>query len=90
MAISGLVITLCDDAERAEAAVCRLASEPRLELGPQTGRRLAVVADTRSPRADRELWEALHRTDGVTHVDVVYVRFEDDRPCAPDDKEPSP
>ena len=80
MAISGLVITLSEDAERAGFALRQLELDARLELGLRAGRRLAAVADTQSPAADRLLWHELRETRGVIHVDVVYVRFEDQRP----------
>ena len=76
MSISGLVITLSDEAERAERARAALLSDSRLELGPSVGDRLAAVADTPSPREDRLLWEALQSLDGIQRVDVIYVGLD--------------
>jgi hypothetical protein len=75
MAISGLVVTLSDDA--ADAAVLAvLRSDPRLTLGERFGRRVAVVAETPSARDDRELFDELRATQGVTQVDVTYVHLD--------------
>jgi hypothetical protein len=80
MAISGLVVTLSDDAA-AEAAFSALRSDPRLTLGERFGRRVAVVAETPSVHDDRSLFDELRGRSGITHVDVIFVHL-DTQPAA--------
>ncbi len=75
MAISGLVVTLSDGAAGA-AVLAVLRSDPRLTLGERFGRRVAVVAETPSAHDDRELFDELRATKGITHVDVTYVHLD--------------
>ncbi len=75
MAISGLVLTLTDDPAGA-AAMAMLHSDPRLTLGEQFGRRVAVVAETSSAHDDRELFDELRGTPGITQVDVTFVHLD--------------
>lgn len=75
MSISGLVLTLADDGP-ACAALSALAGDPRLTLGEQFGRRLAVVADTESVEADRALWDELRAAPGIVNVDVTFVHLD--------------
>lgn len=75
MAISGLVVTLSEDPAGA-AALAVLKSEPRLTLGERFGRRIAVVAETPSARDDRELFDELRGTLGITQVDVTFVHLD--------------
>lgn len=75
MSISGLVLTLADDAP-VSATIPALAEDQRLTLGEQFGRRLAVVADTESVEADRALWDELRATPGITNVDVTFVHLD--------------
>jgi hypothetical protein len=76
MAISGLVITLSEDAMAAEAAAAWLEADARVTLGERFGRRLAAVAETPSVEADRALWDELNAMAGVTRVDVTYVHLD--------------
>ena len=77
MSISGLVVTLADDAA-AEAALASLATDPRLSIGDRFDRRVAVVADTPSPQADLDLWDQLRRTPGIENIDVTFVHLDSD------------
>ena len=77
MAISGLVLTLVDDVAFADVHR-KLSADPRLTLGQQFGRRLAVVAETPGVSADRDLVDELRGTAGITHVDVIYVHLDND------------
>lgn len=77
MSISGLVLTLSHDAT-ADVAVSELAIDPRLTLGDRFGRRLAIVAETASVEADRDLWDRLRGTPGITNVDVAFVHLDAD------------
>lgn len=73
MSISGLVVTLTGDPELAASSVRALAAEPRLRLGPRSGPRLAVVAETGSATEDRDLLERIAETPGVLAAHVVFV-----------------
>ena len=75
MAISGLVVTLSDDAAGA-AVLSVLATNPQLTLGERFGRRVAVVAETPSVHADRDLFDELRSTPGITQVDVTFVHLD--------------
>jgi hypothetical protein len=77
MAISGLVVTVSDDGSAA-AALEILSNDPRLVVGERFGRRVAVVAETPGVAADRELWDELRTTPGITHVDVTFVHLDRD------------
>lgn len=81
MAISGLVVTLSDDAAGA-AALTVLNSDRRLTLGERFGRRVAVVAETPSARDDRDLFDELRGTPGITQVDVTYVHLDAEPPAS--------
>lgn len=75
MAISGLVLTLSDDAAGA-AVLSVLSTNPLLTLGDRFGRRVAVVAETPSAHADRDLFDELRGTPGITQVDVTFVHLD--------------
>lgn len=75
MAISGLVVTLSNDTAAA-ATLSVLSSDPRLTLGEQFGRRIAVVAETPSAHEDRELFDELRAMPGITQVDVTFVHLD--------------
>jgi nitrate reductase NapAB chaperone NapD len=78
MLISGLVITLSQQAQAAEQAVEAIAGHSRISLdGPATGSRLAAVLDTPDRQTDLTVWEWLWDLPGVVHVDVVFIHFED-------------
>lgn len=77
MAISGLVVTLSDDAA-ATAALSMLCNDPRFTLGERFGRRVAVVAETPSVDSDRALWDELRGHPGITNVDVTFVHLDSD------------
>ncbi len=84
MAISGLVLTLTDDAATQAQTMSSLAAMPELELGDLAGVRLPVVADTPHQGADRDLFARLQAMPGVLHADVAYVWFEPDGDPAAD------
>jgi len=80
MPISGLMLTLADDASLAGEALGAIAGERRIEVGDREQHRLAVVVDTRTREEDQQLWRWLNDLPGVRFVDVVYVTFEDGSP----------
>lgn len=76
MAISGLVVTLDDDAGAAAQALRSLSVDPRLQVGDAVGSRLPLVAETPSAECDAALWADLLATPGVKCVDVTFVSVE--------------
>ena len=77
MPISGLVITLADDAARRDAALAALRDHAAIDLGPQTGSRVPIVVETASDDEDRQVWEWLQSLPGVMQVDVAMIHFEE-------------
>jgi len=73
MAISGLVVTLAEDAAIAESAAASLGRDARLTVGDRFGRRLAVVAETPDVASDRDMIDELRMMPGVVYVDVTFV-----------------
>ncbi len=81
MPISGLVVTLKPDTAR--RAVEQIRHRPEIQLGERQGQRLPVVVDTPDPEADKACWRWLNALEGVHHVDVAFVHFEEaDAPSA--------
>lgn len=75
MAISGLVVTVCEGAA-GDAAAGALAADKRVTIGPRFGDQIAIVAETLGVQADRELCEALRAIPGVRHVDVSFIHLD--------------
>jgi hypothetical protein len=84
MPISGLVITLSEDAALRQAALAALQRQPAVSVGPLTGNRVPIVVDTIDDDADREVWEWLHTLPGIVLVNVAAVHFTESAmdPCA--------
>lgn len=76
MAISGLMVTLCANAEATEQALLALSADRRLTLGERVGRRVPMVAETASAAQDAELWNDLHALPGIESVDVTFVSID--------------
>lgn len=84
MAISGVVLTLADEAKAAEEAMRILGSDPRITLGERAGPRLPAVLETGSPSEDEAAWTWMSAVPGVRSVKLAFVDL------APDgEKEPS-
>lgn len=77
MTVSALVVTLADDEAAQQRLLAALALDRRLTLGSPSGRRLPVVAETSDASEGRRLFEGLRAAEGVIHVDVVSVHFEE-------------
>lgn len=77
MPVVGLLVTLSEDAVAAEAARAWLAADPRFELGPAEGRRLAAVMDTPDRAADRAAWDDLASLPGLLAAEPVYADLSD-------------
>ena len=88
MPISGLVLTLSPDPTLRRRALEQLARHPQIEVAAADGNRLPIVLDTPEPETDKRCWRWIHELDGVEHVDVALIHFEDTdvrvaRDCAP-------
>lgn len=78
MAVSGLIVTLTEDAELAAAALRAISRDARFTLNEAVvDRRVAVVLDTPDPTADRAANDWLRALRGVEFVDVVLVYLDD-------------
>jgi hypothetical protein len=77
MPISGLILTLEDDAAERDAAIALLRQQPELEPGQLAGRWLPVVMETASNSESHVLHDWLSSLPGVAYVDVVAVGFEE-------------
>jgi hypothetical protein len=80
MPISGLVVTLARNSDRALEGMNTLSAESRIEVGVRQGRKVAVVSTTQSPAEDRTLWNSLESSPGIRHLDVVFIDFDREHP----------
>ena len=76
MPISGLVITLSEQADLARSAVQQIRGNAQVRLGDREGRRIPLVLDTPDPSTDKRTWNWLNELPGVTWVDVVFIHFD--------------
>lgn len=88
MPVSGLVLILSEDESTHAATLQAIGNDPRVEVGPRQGRRLAVVVDTDSSEQDKEVWNRLQSLAGVDLVELTFVGFEpaaahSESTCAP-------
>lgn len=94
MMISGLVVTLHADSTLAQSALQTIGRHPALELGPQKGRRLALVLETATPGESQTLNKWLVELPGVEHVVVAFVHWDDEpanaHPVRPSSPPPPP
>jgi nitrate reductase NapAB chaperone NapD len=76
MAICGLVITL---GPAGSAALAQLASEPWITVGeaPVEARRIPVVLEAEDRAEYLARWQQLVELDGVAHLDLAYVYYDD-------------
>jgi hypothetical protein len=78
MIISGLLLTLSEDARLAEGALSTLRARPEFTLAERSQRWLPVVVEVENVRASRDLHDWLNSLPGVDFVDVVQVNFEEE------------
>jgi hypothetical protein len=78
MPISGLVVTLSDDAALQRAALAGLREHPALELGERSINQVPVVVESAGEEEDRLIWEWLHALPGVAMVVVAFIHFDED------------
>jgi nitrate reductase NapAB chaperone NapD len=77
MPVSGLVLTLCPDAEQQAQALSALRALPDLTLGTAQALRLPVVLESRSAEDVQTQLEALAALTGVEQVELAYLDFSD-------------
>lgn len=77
MIISGLLLTLSEDARLADSAAAALRARPEFTLGERSRRWLPVVIEVENVRASRDLHDWLSDQPGVDFVDVVQVNFQE-------------
>ncbi len=90
MPVSGLVLTLSPDPTLRHRTLEQLARRPQVEVAPADGNRLPIVLDTPEPETDKRCWRWLHELEGVEHVDVAFIHFEDTDACAAHGSSPQP
>ena len=77
MPVNGLLLTLTTDARVAERAREEIAARPGVEMGAAQGIYQPLAVETADVRAAHEFHEWLESLEGVGHVDVIYVGFEE-------------
>ena len=77
MPISGLVLTLTDNADDRRALHAAIAGDARLTIGPATGAKLPVVVDTPDVATDRAIYHALASAPAVSVVEIAFMDFSD-------------
>ena len=81
--ISGLVVTLAEDATATAQALAAVASDDRFTLGQRTGNRLPLVLEADDDGEAEDLFRWLSDLPGVRRADVVYVRLAEDAGAGP-------
>ena len=76
MIISGILLTLSDNARLAESVLATLRARPEFTLAKCAQRWLPVVVEVPDVAASRDLHDWLNALPGVDFVDVVQVNFE--------------
>lgn len=82
MIISGLLLTLSEEAPLADRAEAALRTRPEFTLAERSQRWLPVVVEVENVRAGRDLHDWLNALPGVEFVDVVQVNFEEETQTA--------
>jgi hypothetical protein len=77
MPISGLLVTLVEDAATRMTALTTLRQHPAIDVGEPAGGRVPIVVETLDENEDRLVWEWLHAIPGVTFVVVAYIHFDE-------------
>jgi hypothetical protein len=83
MIISGLLLTLSEDAGLAAIALATLRARPEVMLAECAQRWLPVVVEVPDVAASRDLHDWLNALPGVDFVDVVQVNFEEEALLTP-------
>jgi hypothetical protein len=77
MPVNGLLLTLSPDERLAGEARAMIATRTEAELGAPEGIYQPLAVETSDVRTTHEFHEWLESLEGVTHVDVIYVGFEE-------------
>lgn len=83
MPVNGLLLTLSPDECLAEQVRAAIAARPEALLGESQGIYQPVAVDADDVRSAHEFHEWLESLEGVGHVDVIYVGFEESSTTAP-------
>ena len=78
MQVSGVVVYLERDPERARVALRGLAAEPTLDVGEASEPyRVPAVLEAATPRDSKETVRRLEVLAGVERVEVAFVAFDE-------------
>lgn len=83
MPVNGLLLTLSPDERLAEQARAMIAARPEASLGEPNGIYQPLAVETHDVSSAHEFHEWLESLEGVGHVDVIYVGFEEPSATAP-------
>jgi hypothetical protein len=83
MPVNGLLLTLSPDERLAGEARAMIAARSEVELGEAEGIYQPLAVETSDVRAAHEFHEWLESLEGVGHVDVIYVGFEESNDTTP-------
>ncbi len=73
--MSGLVVTLSNDATARAAAVERIAGHPAISAAAVKDHWLPIAVEARDQRESRAIHDWLMALEGVEYVDVVSANF---------------
>jgi hypothetical protein len=79
--VSGLVVTLIEDAGRSGPAVEAIRAAGPFTLGERFGPRLTLALETADAPASADWHEWLTGLEGVVKVDVAFVYFDSPEGC---------
>lgn len=77
MPVNGLLLTLSENPEMADAALAEISAKREATLGATLERWQPLVADTADVKAAHDFHEWLEALPGVEQVDVIYVGFDE-------------
>ncbi len=83
MPVNGLLLTLSPDERLAERARKAIAARPEVSMNEAQGIYLPLAVETPDVRSAHEFHEWLESLEGVGHVDVIYVGFEESNASQP-------
>jgi len=83
MPVNGLLLTLSPDKDLASRARAAISARMEVTLGEQQGIYQPLAVETHDVRSAHEFHEWLESQEGVGHVDVIYVGFEESNDTQP-------
>lgn len=78
MPVSGLVLSLTDDAPQRALALAALHEHAAIEVGEAHGSRIPIVVDTANQETDMEVFAWLGSVPGILFVDLVCTDSSED------------